>query len=188
MGPFPHALAFSSNLYLKQQQQCSGSWIDGNVALISSAHPHSKILILAFHSSISNRFQESGYKLAPWWYHTHKLLHSIYPSVPDSCWRRNASQADLLHIFWPCLGLHDFWTQVHAIIQKFTDRCIPKDPGIFLLHYNNISFKLSKKSYLIHLVNAARSSQLYEICPCLPPYKSDLIKCRVCRVLNIWRT
>lgn len=86
-GPFAHALLFSQQLTLfptKQVPEFIYKWErDLNITFIP--RDSSKIFLLSTRSSISNRYQESGYKLLSQWYRTPKLLHSIYPLISDSC-------------------------------------------------------------------------------------------------------
>lgn len=51
-------------------------------------------------SSICSLNKENTYKILMHWYHTPDVLHAIYHSVPDRCWRCTAHRGTLFHIFW----------------------------------------------------------------------------------------
>lgn len=77
--------------------------------------------------------QESNYKILTRWYYTPQLLHKCFPNTSDRCWRCQEGRGTLLHIFWACPLLKQFWTIVRTFTQKFTDHQIPDDPAFFLL-------------------------------------------------------
>lgn len=120
------------------------------------------IFRLAWKTSICTKTQESNYKLLTRWYYTPYLLHQYYPDTTDICWRCLGDRGTLLHIFWSCPKLTNFWTTVREVSQKFTEYKIPGDPAFFLLHVSNIPAKCYQESILGHLLNAAKS--------CIPLY------------------
>lgn len=57
---------------------------------------HAKMLLLSYKSSISNKYQELGYKLITRWYQTPARLHAVYLSTPVTCWRCGDSPGFLI--------------------------------------------------------------------------------------------
>lgn len=116
-----------------------------------------RILRFTHKSSICAKTQETNYKILSRWYRTPTLLHKISPTISEECWRCQRDKGTLLHIFWSCPKLSRFWKVVHETIQLFTDRIIPKDPALFLLHATDIPDKVYKRSVIRHLLDAARA-------------------------------
>lgn len=126
--------------------------VEVDLGLIPSQE-QSKISILTVRSSISNKYQEAGYKLLTRLYCTPQILHTMFSEIPNRCWRCGASPRSLPPIFWTCSKLKWFWNQVFKVI-------IQESPYFYSLHHNQFSFYVYKYSIVRHLVNAA--------CTCIP--------------------
>lgn len=116
-----------------------------------------RVLFFTFKTSICSNHQEAGFKILSQWYYTPVRLHRMFPQSSDLCWRCGEEVGTLLHIFWSCKRLTSFWSEVHRIVQKFTDRELPKSPEFFLLHHREIPSKTYRKSILPLLSTAAKS-------------------------------
>lgn len=57
----------------------------------------------------------------------------------------------LLHIFWSCLHLDEFWAKVKKILQKMSDCPVLHDPAFCLLYLSSSSGKSFQRSVLRHL-------------------------------------
>lgn len=110
-----------------------------------------------FESSICIKMQETNFKILSRWYRTPAFLNRCYPEVSDNCWRCGGKEGMLMHIFWSCPRIENFWKEVRRIAKKFSDQEIPEDPSFFLLQDTKIPVKSYKKSILCHLLNAARA-------------------------------
>lgn len=106
------------------------------------------ILRFTHKSSICAKIQETNYKLLSRWYRTPLILRKFFPATSDLCWRCRADRGTLIHIFWSCPVLDNFWRTLHKVAQKFTERTIPDDPAFFLLHASNIPEKAYKTSVI----------------------------------------
>lgn len=115
------------------------------------------MIALSLKSSICTKLQESNYNILTRWYLTPSRLHLMFPNTSNICWRCRKEVGTILHMFWSCSKLTDFWSKVRSISQKFTDFQIPNDPAFFLLHISSIPLKTYKKSILRHLINAAKA-------------------------------
>lgn len=100
--------------------------------------------------------QETNYKILTRWYRTPSLL-KIFPRTSDLCWRCQQEKGTLIHIFWSCPRIQNFWKEVRRIIQKFTDRTVPDEPAYFLLHATDTPARVYKKSIVRHLLDAAKA-------------------------------
>lgn len=115
------------------------------------------MIVLSLKSSICTKIQETNFKILTRWYLTPSRLHMMFTDSSDQCWRCQREVGTMLHMFWSCPRLTNFWSAVRSISQKFTDFQIPNDPAFFLLHVSSIPLKSYKKSILRHLTNAAKS-------------------------------
>lgn len=115
------------------------------------------ILQLTLKSSICTKIQERNYKILTRWYYTPQLLHKFFPGTSDRCWRCGSEEGTLLHIFWTCSLVQQFWVAVETIVKKFTNHITQRDPAVFLLHATSAPIKSYKKSVVRHLLNAAKS-------------------------------
>lgn len=71
-----------------------------------------QILRFTHKSSICAKTQETNYKIISRWYRTLVVLHKLYPTTSDQCWRCQSNKGTLLHIFWTCPKLTHFWQTV----------------------------------------------------------------------------
>lgn len=101
--------------------------------------------------------QETNYKLVTRWYNTPVKLQKFFPSCSGRFWRCQGDRGTILHIFWTCPRLEEFWKTIQHTVQKFTERPILADPAFFLLHASNMSGKAYKKSLIRHLLDAAKA-------------------------------
>lgn len=112
---------------------------------------------LAHKCSISTKLQETAYKLLTHWYITPYKLNKWSPEASDRCWRCEKEPGTLIHIWWQCPALENFWTEVRDIIRQITETQINLDAACCLLHISNFPYKRYKKSLTIHLLNAAKA-------------------------------
>lgn len=68
-----------------------------------------RMIIAPHQTSICANIQEAGYKVLTRWYRTPCVLHKQFPEVSNLCWRCGREPGTLLHIFWLCSGIQDFW-------------------------------------------------------------------------------
>lgn len=99
----------------------------------------------AIKSSLCTKIQETNFKILSRWYLTPTGPHKCFPTTSDRCWRCRWDEGSLLHIFWSCPRLGNFWGNVSRITQKFIDYKIPDDAAFFLLHLSKIPAKTYKK-------------------------------------------
>lgn len=116
-----------------------------------------RILLFSYKTSICAKHQEAKFKVLSQWYHTPVKSHRMYPQCLDLCWTCWEDIGSLFYIFWSCRLLQSYKTEVHCIVQKFTDRVLPSDPAFFLLHQHNIPSKAYRKSILPLLITAAKA-------------------------------
>lgn len=121
-----------------------------------SAVQKQRIINFALKSSLRTKTQETNFILLSRWYLTPSGLHRCFPSASNHCCRRGEEEGSLLHIFWSCPMLKNFWGEVRHIMQEFTEYNIPDDAAFFLLHHSKIPTKTYKKSLIRHLLNAEK--------------------------------
>lgn len=113
--------------------------------------------ILAHKCSISAGTQETSYKVLTNWYFTPARLHAWYPEATDVCWRCGAETGTMLHIWWECSHIRNFWDEVCAQIHAITETELEFSPECCLLHLSNYSLSRYKKSVVRHMLNAAKT-------------------------------
>ena len=133
-----------------------GKW-ERDLGRVFSQNQRKQIIYLALYSSTSTRIQESNYKLLSQWYYKQVKLHKFSKDNSEYCWRCGLEQGTTLHIFWSCVKVRDYWKEVQRIVQKFTERQIPDDPALYLLHSSQIPMQEYKKSVICHLINTAKT-------------------------------
>lgn len=165
IDPLAHILSQTYSLLNtpkeKPQLPCLTRW-EKDLNCMFSAVQKQCIITLALKTSLCIKTQETNFKLLPRWYLTPSRLHKCFPSASNHCWRCGEEEGTLLHIFWSCPRLKDFWGEVRRITQEFTECNIPEDAALFLLHHSKIPTKTYKKSLIRNLLNAAKA--------CIPLY------------------
>lgn len=63
----------------------------------------------------------------------------------------------MLHIFWSCRNLLDFWSKVQDIIKQLTEPNLGSYPVRYLLHLSDFSKRKYRNSLVAHLLNAAKA-------------------------------
>lgn len=159
-GNLPYSLSLTYKLLItppgEYQTQSLTKW-ERELNCIFTTNKKQQILTFTHKSSICTKIQETNYKILTHWYRTPALLKKIFPSTTDVCWRCQEERGTLIHIFWTCSRIRDFWRDVRLIIQKFTDRTVPDDPAYFLLHATDTPARIYKKSVVRHLLDAAKA-------------------------------
>lgn len=92
------------------------------------------ILRFTHKSSICTKIQETNHKLLTRWYRTPVLLHKFFPATSDICWRCGEERGTLLHIFWSCPKMVDFWKTVclYVVLHKSSQNALcRKTPWVF---------------------------------------------------------
>lgn len=111
---------------------------------------HLKSVTLAYKSSISNKYQETGYKIVTGWYRTPVILHHMYSSMPENCCIVGREGV----IWYMCFG---FVQHFKPFRNRFTDRPIPYTRAFFLLFHTSVPLKAYQKSSVRHFLKAAQS-------------------------------
>lgn len=101
--------------------------------------------------------QEKNYKILTRWYRYPTLLHRIYPSTSDSCWRCNAAAGTMLHIWWDCPLILPFWENIFSLYNSLTGSDVSASPSSGLLSMLSGPISGLKKGLLKHFLIAART-------------------------------
>lgn len=150
-APIQHAVSQAYQLLIAPPQDFKLPYItrwEQELGLQFTEKQVDRILLFSYKTSICAKYQDSGFKVLTRWYHTPVKIHRMFPQCSDLCWRCGEDSGSLLHIFWSCCLLQSYLTEIHRIIQKFTDRELPRDPVFFLLHHHEIQSKVYRRSIL----------------------------------------
>lgn len=112
--------------------------------------------ILAHKCSISSSIQEISYKLLTNCYFTPAKLHTWYPDTP--WWRCSNDTGTMLHIWWECPSLQNFWNNVCSQIYSMTETKLKLSPECCLLNISNYSLSKYKK------INCEASTWCSRVC------------------------
>ena len=77
--------------------------------------------------------------------------------MTNLCWRCQKEEGTLLHIFWNCERVKDFWKMISEVIEEITEMSLGEDPATYLLLDIPISIEKYKKSLVRHLLVTARA-------------------------------
>lgn len=69
--------------------------------------------------------KETAYKILMFCYRIPDFLLARKLTPSGQCWRCGLSLGTHYHMFWECLALTSFWTQVHNLLEKILDIPIP---------------------------------------------------------------
>lgn len=101
-------------------------------------------------------YQENLYEIIMHRYHTPDILNSMFPTIRDQCWRCCTAVGSLMHIFWECPLISDFWSQVNALLVLVTGREILLDPITHLLGLPVKNLPRVVSSLILHIFTAAQ--------------------------------
>ncbi|KAM9320234.1 coiled-coil domain-containing protein 80 [Gastrophryne carolinensis] len=160
MGPESHLLSWAYGM-LRQGERREGKPWEGrweaDLGRSLSEEEWGDVYKNAHKGLISSSMQETNYKLITRWYRTPELLHSFFPSVPDTCWRCGQSGASMLHIWWSCQALGDFWKKVREICTQIMGEQLDWNAETVLLGWSPDGKGIAGGAPLArHLLNAAR--------------------------------
>lgn len=121
-------------------------------------------------SSLCTLYKENTYKIFLFWYMTPDILHTIYPTSSDRCWRCQKDRGTLLHIYWSCPLITPFWNMVQQLLACLLELHIPMAPKFFLLGVLQLKIPTPYKKLTRHILTAARCL----IALLLKPYTPEL--------------
>lgn len=78
---------------------------------------------------------EAFLKVRSRWYLVPTVLHKMFPASDPLCWRCCKEYDNMIHVWWFCSMLKQFWIEVHAEITLITDIFLPFTPECLLLHF-----------------------------------------------------
>lgn len=123
-----------------------------------------KCFILTNKLSLATTSQESGFKLVTRWYGCPANIKHCNQSLSDECWRCLSSTGTLLHIWWECPPVRQFWQKnIWSVLQTDGD-ISPNLTGSSSI-YNPGTLKSVKKYALRHFIAAART-----VIPVMPSF------------------
>lgn len=91
------------------------------------------------------------------WHYTPVILHKMFSSISDLCWRGCGDQGTHAHIWLFCPLIRTYWSTVFHWIRKIQGTEVPNDPWVVLFHCTGESVGSYNKSITPHLLNAAKA-------------------------------
>lgn len=158
--PVRHSLSlmYSLLIELKAPQKLAfmQAW-ERDLGVLFSKAQENKILLFTHKASMASRYQEGGYKILTRWYRTPTVLNRIFPQVSSLCWRCQGAEGTMVHIFWECPGLKEFWKMASETINEISGVSLGENPAAFLLYDVPVPTEKYKNSLLRHLLTAAKA-------------------------------
>lgn len=139
-----------NNLKANESLACK-KW-EAELSISLTAENWEQIFLNIHKGSTNVTTQENGYKIQSRWYHTTVLSHIFKPEIPETCWRCHQERGTLLHIWWSCSPLQNFWSEVSHITAQVTSYNLDFTPAQFLLHHSPIPHTSYHKSLTMHMI------------------------------------
>lgn len=92
------------------------------------------------------------------WYLTPVRLVHMSSSASRTCWRQCGQVGSLLHMWWSCPLLSNFWSQIADLIIELTGYHISLSPELAILDINLVDIPLCFRTIIHHILLAARIS------------------------------
>lgn len=87
----------------------------------------------ALHFSFNTRHLLTQFKMMHRTYYTPERLNRISPTISQYCPRCKTGVGSLLHMFWSCSLLSNYWDEVLRNVSKITEITLPFEPRLVLL-------------------------------------------------------
>uniref|UniRef100_H3BDB3 Reverse transcriptase zinc-binding domain-containing protein n=1 Tax=Latimeria chalumnae TaxID=7897 RepID=H3BDB3_LATCH len=91
------------------------------------------ICFLLKNVTLASKYKLNHFKTIHRLCYTPTRLHHMDPASSPMCWRCKDSNGTLFHIFWECLRIWHFWSEVSVFVQKVVGWPLPESPVLFLL-------------------------------------------------------
>lgn len=92
-----------------------------------------KAIKWAYTASACTKHREQFQKLLTQCYYTPHRVAKAFPLASPSCWRACRETGSLLHVFWSCPSLRQFWGNILNLISTLIQSSCPKGPEFALL-------------------------------------------------------
>lgn len=87
---------------------------------------------------------------------TPDVLHAIFPTSSDRCWRCQGRKGTLIHIYWECPLITPFWDKVQLLLSHLLEMQVQASPKFFLLGLSPLKLRKPYKKLVRHILTAAR--------------------------------
>ena len=158
--PMRHMLSYMYNLINEanapQELVFIQAW-ERDLDIKFSETQKNKIFSFTHKASMASRYHEGGYKVLTRWYRTPMILNRIFPNTSKICWRCQKEEGTMIHMFWSCQKLKEFWNMVSGITREITGVNLGDRPAAYLLFDIPMSLEKYKQSLLRHLLTAAKA-------------------------------
>ncbi len=87
--------------------------------------------------SINSRHQLIQYKVVHRLHYSRVKLNQCYPSISSICNKCESAEGSLGHLFWSCLKLYDFWSEIFRFYSVAYSCDLSPDPAIAVFGWSN---------------------------------------------------
>lgn len=99
---------------------------------------------------------ELAVKLTNRWYLTPDKTANYTRNLDNSCWKQCGQKGDILHIFWNCPKLTNYWNSLFRLLSDITQITIPMRPSLALLSLDIDQYPIPIRNVMIHFLLSAR--------------------------------
>lgn len=110
----------------------------------------------AHRASACANHREQYQKLLTRWYYTPHRIAKAYLSASPLCWRMCGGRGTLLHVFWSCPLLRQFWDMVLSLISDLVGKPCPRRPEFAMLLVGIDAIASSHRIVTCNVLHAAR--------------------------------
>lgn len=101
---------------------------------------------------------ELAYKLTYCWYMTPDRISKFSKDLDNTHWRKWGIKGDLLHTFWDCPKLTQYWSSIFQLLSEVTHLTIRGRPSLALLSLDIEQYPNPMRIIITHILLAARLS------------------------------
>lgn len=116
-----------------------------------------KMIEMGYNKAWDMKTIEMNYKLVSRWYMTPVRIHRFHQDRTSLCWRKCGQIATIIHIWWECPIIMEYWKEVLNNIKEITGEEIEQNIWTCLFHIYNKPKKQYRKSIIPNLLNAAKA-------------------------------
>jgi len=115
--------------------------------------------------SINSRHQLIQYKVVHRLHYSRVKVNKFYPSISSTCNKCESAEGSLGHLFWFCLKLFEFWSEIFRFYSEAYSCDLSPDPEIAVFGWSDslhgISHQIQKAAQYGMVVAKKKSSFVY---------------------------
>lgn len=99
---------------------------------------------------------EANLKVITRWYMVSSKIAQIYPSSSPICFQGCKLIGNMVHVWWKCPRIRNFWNKIFTMIRKVTGYPIQQSPHLALLNFLDISALKNTQCLIFFILTGAK--------------------------------